>query len=192
MMNHNITVEKFGIRLRPVTMNDAAFIYRLRRSPKLSKYIGEIDDRYAVHLSWLEEYMKREGDYYFTVELSSGKPVGTIAIYSVTKKDANWGRWIIEDPIPAAPASAWLMYHVAFDILEIPQVYCETVMMNSQIVSFHDNCGLTRSKIKPKALTIKKVPYDLVIHTAERAQCKHIQKKLEPSAQLAERLLKGM
>lgn len=109
-MNHNITVERFGIRLRPITMDDAEFIFKLRRSPELSKYIGEIDSRYAVHEAWLKEYFHREGDYYFCIELLSGVPIGTIAIYDIDGQAGNWGRWIISDSIPAAPASVWLIF----------------------------------------------------------------------------------
>ncbi|MCQ6559703.1 GNAT family N-acetyltransferase [Paenibacillus mendelii] len=188
-MNHTITVERFGIRLRPVTMDDADFIYELRRSPELSKYIGEFDSRYSVHRLWLEQYFHREGDYYFCIELLSGKAVGTIAIYDIAEKKGNWGRWIISPDIPAAPASVWLVFHVAFDILGLSSVYSNTVMDNASVVSFHDNCGLPRTGIEHGGLTIKGVSYDTVLHSATKENWPSIQEKLEKPAALAERLL---
>lgn len=188
-MNHNITVERFGIRLRPITMDDAEFIFKLRRSPELSKYIGEIDSRYAVHEAWLKEYFHREGDYYFCIELLSGVPIGTIAIYDIDGQAGNWGRWIISPLIPAAPASVWLIFHVAFDILGLSSMFSNTVIENASVVSFHDHCGLPRTGIERNGLTIRGVPYDMVIHTATKENWPTVQQRLEKPAILAERLL---
>ncbi|MGM1048181.1 MAG: GNAT family N-acetyltransferase [Bacillota bacterium] len=188
-MKHNIMVERFGVRLRPVTMDDAEFIFELRRAPELSKYIGEIDARFSIHESWLEEYFHREGDYYFCIELLSGKAVGTIAIYDIADQTGNWGRWIISPLIPAAPASVWLIFYVAFDILGLSSVYSNTVIDNASVVSFHDNCGLPRTGIDHGGLTIKGVSYDMVIHTATKENWPLIQERLEKPAILAERLL---
>lgn len=188
-MNHTIVVERYGIRLRPITMNDADFIYKIRRQPELSKYIGEIDSRFPVHLTWLEQYFHREGDYYFCIERLSGVPIGTIAIYDVTNNAGNWGRWVISSEVPAAPASVWLIFHIAFDILGLSEVYSNTVIENASVVSFHDNCGLIRTGIEQGGLTIRGVPYDLVIHTAKKENWPSIQQRLEKPAALAERLL---
>ncbi|WP_054956224.1 GNAT family N-acetyltransferase [Paenibacillus dakarensis] len=188
-MKHDIIVERFGIRLRPVTMDDAEFIFKLRRSPELSKYIGELDSRYSVHESWLKEYFQREGDYYFCIELLSGEPVGTIAIYDISERTGNWGRWIILPRVLAAPASVWLIFHVAFDILGLNSVYSNTVIENESVVSFHDHCGLPRTRIEHGGLTINGIAYDTVIHTASKEHWPFIQKKLEKPAVLAERLL---
>lgn len=188
-MNHNIVVERFGIRLRPITMNDAEFIYQIRRHPELSQYIGEIDSQFPVHLSWLEEYFQRDGDYYFCIEELSGKPVGTIAIYDIENNGGNWGRWIISPSVPAAPASVWLIFHVAFDLLGLSKVYSNTVIDNASVVSFHDNCGFERTGVEQAGLTIKGISYDLIIHTATRMNWPSIQQKLERPAELAARLL---
>ena len=189
-MNHHIVVERFGIRLRPITMGDAEFIHEIRRSPELSRYIGEISPHFSIHLSWLEQYLQREGDYYFCIELLSGKPVGTIAVYNITGNTGNWGRWIVSPAIPAAPAIVWLIFHVAFDILGLSTVYSNTVKDNASVVSFHDSCGLTRTSIERDGLTIRGVSYDMVIHTATKEQWPSIQQKLEQPAALAERLLR--
>lgn len=188
-MNHNISVERFGIRLRPVNMNDAEFIHQLRRHPELSKYIGEIDSRISVHRAWLQQYFHRDNDYYFCIELLSGEPVGTIAIYDIANQAGNWGRWIISPEVPAAPASVWLIFHIAFEILGLSEVYSNTVMENASVVSFHDHCGLPRTGIDRKGLTIRGIAYDMVIHTAKRENWPAIKLKLEGPAIMAERLL---
>lgn len=188
-MNHNIHVEKYGIKLRPVSLTDAQFIYDLRQTPSLNRYIGSFHPDFAVHSAWLEQYMKRENDYYFMITLHDGEPIGTIAIYDIDGQTGNWGRWIIKRPYPAAPASAWLIYHVAFDILQLPEVFANTVLANQQTVSFHDSCGLTRTRIEHAALAIDGIKHDVIIHTAQRHQWDRIQKKIEAPAKLAERFL---
>lgn len=191
-MNHPIIVEKYGVRLRPVAMSDADRIFELRRDPNLSKYIGEVDGRFSVHKAWLEQYFVRDGDYYFSIELSNGVWVGTIAIYNVQNQIAEWGRWIIVPSIPAAAPSAWLIYHAAFDVLSLSEVYCCSVAENKHVVSFHDRCGLSRTGIKTGGIQILGEYKDLVIHSAKRENWPAIWKKLEAPAKLAERLLQGV
>ncbi|SDO85197.1 Protein N-acetyltransferase, RimJ/RimL family [Paenibacillus sp. yr247] len=189
-MNHSITVQNYGIRLRPVTMDDAEFIFELRRDPKLAKYIGEFDEQFSVHVAWLKRYFEREGDYYFCIEtVRSNTPIGTIAIYDRNRDIAEWGRIIMNSTFPAAPGSVWLMYHVAFDILGLSSVYSRTVINNKQVVSFHDNSGAERSGIEPEGITIQGKPMDMIIHTVTADRWPYIKKRLEPSARMAERLL---
>ncbi len=188
-MSHSIVVERFGIRLRPVSMDDASFIHELRSSPELSKYIGEIDPRISVHRLWLMQYLLSENDYYFCIELLSGKRIGTISVYNIEGGRGNWGRWIISPSVPAAAASVWLILHVAFDILELSEVYSNTVIDNASVISFHDSCGFVRTGIEPKGLTIRGVAYDMVIHAVTRDSWPSIQSRLVKPATLAERLL---
>lgn len=191
-MSHDLFVHNFGIELRPVVMEDAEFIHQLRRNPELSKYIGEVDKRLPIHKAWLESYFNREDDYYFCIQLANGVTIGTIAIYDVTGQTAEWGRWIITPSYPAAAASAWLMYHVAFDVLGLSSVYCRSVLDNKHVVSFHDHCGLDRTGIEHNGIKIHDEWKDLVVHTANSDQWPLIQSKLERPAKLSERFLVGV
>jgi hypothetical protein len=188
-VDHNINVERFGVRLRPVRRDDAEFIFRLRRTPGLSRYIGELSPDYAAHLAWLERYFSRPGDYYFMIETSSGKPAGTISVYDIVGGEGNWGRWIILPEIPAAAASVWLIFHVAFDLLSLDAVYSNTVLDNVRTVSFHDRCGLERVRIDPGAMTIQGTTYDVIIHAARKENWPEIRERLERAALLAQRWL---
>ncbi|MFD2612365.1 GNAT family N-acetyltransferase [Paenibacillus gansuensis] len=190
-MNHNITAAKFGVTIRPVSMEDAEFIHKLRRDPVLSEHIGEVDERLSVHASWMERYFERDGDYYFCIALDGDgeTPVGTIALYDVADGSAEWGRWIMKPSVPAAAASAWLVYHVAFDVLGLHSVYCRSVSDNKHVLSFHDRSGLRRTGIERNGLCIRGAWKDMVVHTALRSDWSAIQKNLEPAAQLAMRFL---
>jgi RimJ/RimL family protein N-acetyltransferase len=189
-MSHTIIVERYGIRIRPVTLDDATFIHSLRRSPELSQYIGEVDAQLSVHQQWLAQYMQRDDDYYFCIELLTGQSVGTISIYNVRNGVGNWGRWMLSPLVPAAAASVWLIMHVAFDILGLSEVYSNTVIDNERVVSFHDSCGFERAGVERNGITIRGVSYDMIIHRVKRDNWPVIQGVLEKPAVLTERLLK--
>jgi RimJ/RimL family protein N-acetyltransferase len=149
-MDHSIQVECRQFALRPVAVADAEFILDLRLDPELARFINETSQSVDAQRSWLQDYLRRPGDYYFIIEQASSHiPVGTIAIYSLDteSKRAEWGRWIIRPPHAAAVESALLIYEVAFDKLLLEEVYCRTLTENRQVVSFHNSCGLaTRSE----------------------------------------------
>lgn len=189
-MSHSITVQHFGIKLRPVRLDDADFIFKLRRDPKLATYIGEFDEQFSAHIAWLERYFEREDDYYFCIEPAhSSNPIGTVAIYNRNGNTAEWGRIVINPLYPAAPSSVWLMYHVAFDILDLSSVFCRTVIDNRHVVSFHDNSGALRSGIEPGGITIKGISMDTVIHSVTADRWPLVRKRLEPAAKIAERFI---
>ncbi|MFS0723257.1 GNAT family N-acetyltransferase [Paenibacillus sp. 1P07SE] len=188
-MKQAITVQRFGVRLRPVTEADAAFIYRIRRMPELAQYIGDIGDDYAAHQAWLAEYLQREDDYYFCIERMDGEPLGTIAVYDIAGSVGHWGRWIILPAAPAAPASVWLAFHVAFEQLGLDSIFSNTAQENGKVISFHERCGLERIRIDAGALTIRGKAHDMVIHRARREAWPQIRQRLEKAARMAQRLL---
>ena len=88
-MEHSISLTCVRYRLRPVTLEDAAFIVELRSDPLLNRYLHEISPRVEDQVAWLERYFLRPDDYYFIVEdADSGKPQGTIGIYDVERAAA--------------------------------------------------------------------------------------------------------
>ena len=55
-MEHNISLACVRYRLRPVTLEDAAFIVALRNDPLLNRYLHEISPRVEDQVGWLEHY----------------------------------------------------------------------------------------------------------------------------------------
>ena len=84
-MKHNITVEGFGYRLRPVEIEDAEFIIAVRlEDAKRNRYIHTISEDVNIQKEWIENYLKRENDYYFVIENKiTDKPEGLISIYEI-------------------------------------------------------------------------------------------------------------
>jgi RimJ/RimL family protein N-acetyltransferase len=189
-MEHEITVEGYGVRLRPIRLSDAAFVHGLRRTPELAKFIGDTDPRLEKQVEWLEQFFQRDGDYYFIVETLSQKPLGTIGIYNMTDGRAEWGRWVLLPGCHAAPASALLMYRVAFEMLKLRELYCRTVEQNVKVLSFHDHCGLERTGYERNGARIRDEWVNLIVHTARAEEWDKIRKNLHISAKMAERWLK--
>ena len=149
-MDHSVSVRCARYRLRPVTLEDAAFIVELRSDLLLNRYLHEISPRVEDQVAWLERYIMRPDDYYFIVEdADSGERHGTIGIYDVETKvaSAEWGRWILKHGSMAALESAWLVYEAGFATLGLAILSSRTLVENPRVVSFHDSFGATRTGI---------------------------------------------
>jgi RimJ/RimL family protein N-acetyltransferase len=170
-LRHELSLDGIAYRLRPVRFDDAAFILSLRTNPELSRFLhpvtGRLDDQHA----WFQSYEARDGDWYWIVERADGTREGTIGLYGLEAdaRCAEWGRWILRPGSQAAVESVWLLYRAAFDRLGLNEVYCRTLAANTQVVSFHDTCGLVRHGLIPGAFEMGGRLMDAVEHRLLRA-----------------------
>lgn len=149
-MRHSISLPCVRYRLRPVTLEDAAFIVELRTDPLLGRYLHEISPRVEDQVVFLERYFERPNDYYFVVEdADSGEPHGAIGIYEMEEdaSGAQWGRWILKHGSMAALESAWLICETGFSTLGLASLSSRTLVENPRVVSFHDSFGARRTTI---------------------------------------------
>lgn len=152
-MRHNIEVDGPAFRLRPVRVEDAAFILELRTNPARSRYLHRVPNDLAEQQRWLEAYFERPADYYFLIEnRSSGQREGTAGIYNVDPvwRTAEWGRWIIRAGSLAAVESACLVYCAGFERLDLGSMYCRTIIENASALAFHDSFGVERRRTLPR------------------------------------------
>jgi|HubBroStandDraft_2_1064218.scaffolds.fasta_scaffold349479_1 RimJ/RimL family protein N-acetyltransferase len=146
-MEHSISLACVRYRLRPVTLDDAAFIVELRSDLLLNRYLHEISPRVEDQVGWLQRYFARPDDYYFIVEdTDSGERHGTIGIYDFEENaaGAQWGRWILKRGSMAALESAWLICEAGFSKLRVASLSSRTLVENGRVVSFHDSFGACR------------------------------------------------
>ena len=164
-MRHEMRIEGENFRLRPVTIEDAAFIIELRTNPERSRLIHPISPSVSDQECWLEQYFERSGDYYFIIEHNNtARPEGTIGIYDLdtTRMCAEWGRWIVRPGSIAAIESAVLIYKVAFTLLDLEMVYCRTPAENARVVLFHKIFGLTSAVKLPAHFKLNGIAYDAI------------------------------
>src|SRR5574344_827291 len=97
-MKKSLKIRGYGYCLRPVTVDDAQFIINVRlEDENRNKFIHKISHDINAQITWINNYLVKEDDYYFVVEnLLTGEAEGLIGIYNINGKSAEWGRWVIK------------------------------------------------------------------------------------------------
>ena len=92
-----IFFDKYSLKFRLVTENDAAFILDLRTNPLKSKHISPTDNDVDKQKVWIREYKKREeaGDeFYFVITDEDSIDFATYRIYNKTESTIEVGSFI--------------------------------------------------------------------------------------------------
>lgn len=189
-MRHDITVSSAGITLRPVRLEDAAEIVIMRSDPVQSRFVHAVSPVVDDQVLWLTRYLARSGDFYFVVERShDGRFEGTVGLYDLADDKAEFGRWFLKPGSLAAPASAMLIYHVAFEELGLSEVYCRTVEDNKAVISFHEAYGARRARVIQDAFVLRDRPVAAIEHRVSSVEWPRLRSILEPHAARAERII---
>lgn len=187
-MNHDYGLKGLAFQLRPVGLQDAAFIVEARTSdPDRTRLIHSISADLDKQRLWITQYLEREGDYYWVIErLDTIRPEGLVAVYNVNmpERTAEWGRWVLRSGSLAAVESAWLVYRMAFEVLALNSVYCLTVADNARVVSFHESCGLVCAGRFEKYCNLGGRPHDAIKHICASENWPAVREKLEPIVRL--------
>jgi RimJ/RimL family protein N-acetyltransferase len=189
-VRHDLTLEGYAFRLRPITDSDAGFVVELRSNPELNEFLHASSNRIEDQLAWQAHYYDRERDYYFVIERRSNQhPEGVIAIYDIKPSTHNgeWGRWILKPHSLAAVESVYLIYRTAFEQLGLDNVYCRTVASNEKVTSFHDSCGITARRLLLRHFELNGHRYDAIEHRVDRTHWAEIKPRLEKLSQLTAR-----
>jgi RimJ/RimL family protein N-acetyltransferase len=186
-MKHNFLAESFGVRLRPVRLDDAAFIVWLRNLDHAVGRVGDSATNVAGQQKWLEAYFAREGDYYFIAETPGGIPVGTYALYNVVGRIAESGRWIMRPGVMAALPSGYALYEIAFRQLHFSELIGTTVATNLPVLSLNRKFGWRQTRVETAAQVIGGQPVDLIHFVLTPAAWDEAQARLLPLARLAEK-----
>jgi RimJ/RimL family protein N-acetyltransferase len=186
-MRHNYHLEGSAFGLRPVAVEDAAFIVKMRTSvPGRVRFLHQIPADVQLQRQWLAAYLERANDYYWVVErLCPRSEEGLIGLYNLqpAERTAEWGRWVLHPASLAAAESALLVYRAAFELLNLDSVCCVTVADNLPVLSFHDSCGLRRVEALKDLFLLGDRRCDAVRHLCTREAWPAIRGKLEPQAQ---------
>jgi len=94
----NFELDRYGLHVRLVREEDAAFIVKLRTNEHNSRYIHDTVADVEQQKEWLQVYKYREAEgkeYYFIFEIN-GEPQGVYRIYN---RHADWcvtGSWVFK------------------------------------------------------------------------------------------------
>lgn len=145
-MRHDVVLERFNCRLRPVCLEDAEFIIRVRTQERAAGKIGHTTTSISDQVAWISRYLERENDYYWIIEcVKTGMPIGVIGLYDFTQDglEAMPGRWVMmPQKEVSAMAPIFLMYGFAFESLGVRRLAISVMPDNRQILRFHEDvCG---------------------------------------------------
>jgi RimJ/RimL family protein N-acetyltransferase len=184
-MRHDIHLEGFNVRLRPVRTADAAFITWLRNLDYVKGRVGDSAQSVRVQEAWLKAYFKRAGDYYFIVETLGGISLGTHGIYDVAGSSAEKGRHIMRPEVVAGLPNGILLIDYAFKKMRLTQIRSNCVSTNIPLHSLHRKCGFQRVGLKQAAQMIDGQPVDLVQYLLTAEDWAKVRDPLLPLANLA-------
>jgi hypothetical protein len=168
-MKHNLFIDGYSYRLRPVVVEDASFIIEARlEDMKRNKYIHSISSDVSLQAAWIEKYYTVEGDYYFVIENQiNNRPEGLISIYNIAKNKGEWGRWVVRKDSLASVESFYLICRVAFEQLLLDEIYSRTIEDNKTVVAFHDSVQAKRRSVIPQCYNINDRTYNAIEHVVD-------------------------
>lgn len=185
-MEHSFSSEGFGARLRPVRVEDAAFIVWVRNLEHAKGRLGDSAADIPAQEAWLKTYFARAGDYYFIVETLGGIPLGTQGIYDVHGSTGEAGRWIVRPGVPAALPSLILALDMAFGRIALTELKASTVSTNHHVLSLNRKMGYREVGIERGGRVIGGKPVDMVHFVLTPEDWAKARERLLPLAKLAE------
>ena len=184
-MEHSFQAEGYGIRLRPVRLDDAAFIVWLRNLDHVKGKVGDSSTDVASQKTWLKKYFEREGDYYFIAETPGGIPLGTHGIYDVRGTSAEQGRQIMRPDVMAGVPTAVLATDLAFRILKLSELRGTSVSTNFSVHSLLRKSGFKQLGVMRAAQIIGGKPVDLIQFLLKAEDWFNVRDRLVPLADVA-------
>jgi RimJ/RimL family protein N-acetyltransferase len=185
-MKHDLYIDGYSYRLRPVSTEDAPFIVRVRtENAERNKFIHPISQSIDAQIQWIEKYYKVNGDYYFVIENTfTGDPEGLISVYNINDKKGEAGRWVIKTDSLAAVESFYLLYRLAFEKVFLDEVYCTVIKENKPVIAFHKTAGQKTRRIIPEYYLLNNVKYNAVEFYMEKEYflnevCPNLEKKIK-------------
>jgi len=168
-MQHSWKAEGFGVRIRPVRLDDAAFIVWLRSLEHTKGKLGDSAASVADQEAWLRTYFAREDDFYFIVETLGGLPAGTHGLYNVSGGNGEAGRLIIRPEVPAAVPTSLITFDLAYEEMGLKELRGTSVSTNEKVHSYVRKFGFRQTGIESAARVIHGQPADIV-HFAMTAE----------------------
>ena len=125
----------YGVRLRPVTIEDAEFILELRNMPHVKGKMGDLNITVEQERNWLSKNIIDPCDYFFIVESLSSIKLGTIGVYDINFETltAESGRIVIIPESLAVLPACILLNDFCFQLLNIKKLIGCILVQNSKM-----------------------------------------------------------
>lgn len=186
-MLHNWKTEGFGVRLRPVRLEDSAFIVWLRGLDRTKGKLGDSAGDVAKQEAWLHTYFTRDDDFYFITETLGGIPLGTHGLSHLANGSAEAGRLIIRPEVPAAVPTSFVTFDLAFSEMGLAELRGTSVSTNEKVHSYVRKFGFRQTGVEKGARVIAGQPVDIVHFAMTAAEWAQNRAGVLPIAKYAEK-----
>lgn len=140
-----------SIHLRLLRESDLPMTRNWRNRPDTCHWFG---DRQPVtsdqHRRWYGDYATRNNDFVFVIlENTTDEPIGQIALYDIEEDRAQLGRFVIRSDKRGhgyGHQAVHLMLALAFESLNLRQVYLKTKIDNQVAFNLYHHCGFIVSR----------------------------------------------
>ena len=178
----------YGVRLRPVSIDDAEFILELRNMPHVKGKMGDLKISLDEEEAWLKDNIKNPYDYFFIVESVSAVRLGTISVYNIDFEHhtAEIGRLVMAPGVCSVLPASILRNDFAFYTLELDTLTACVVSTNKTVLSYNEKLGAEITHIARNERIIASSPVDMVYLKLTKETWK---KTREDLVQLAEQAI---
>ena len=144
-MSSNYILQTEDTRFRPVSIDDAEFIVRLRNQKHARGAIHDTSLDVDKQKQWIKDYLERDNEYYWIMEDLNGNPFGTNSFYhyDANKAQMEQGRWVQMAGFDARVSLSReiVMKDFAFYVLELSKVVGDVVSTNKQVLKYNKFIG---------------------------------------------------
>jgi RimJ/RimL family protein N-acetyltransferase len=175
------------IYLKKIKTSDALFTYNLRLIKSNKLYLHNPPKSIKDQKKWIINNIKDKTSLDFVIyNITNDRKIGTIAFNNITKKNAEWGRWISVGNSIQNIESVLVMLSYGFKKLKFKEIYSLTNVNNKKVVNFHSKSfakykGLIKSKF-----FIKNKKTDAVNYEFNLTRLKHLKSKFKIMTQLTQ------
>ena len=145
MINNIVTnyIDKYGVKLKLVEVEDANFILELRNNISLNNHISPTSTKLIDQINWIEEYKNREkiGLEYYFITLVNGKKMGTTRLSDLDNKFFELGSWVFSQNSPAGVSikADIITRELGFEILGFDYCKFSVRKANKSVLKYHLN-----------------------------------------------------
>ncbi|MDR2229241.1 GNAT family N-acetyltransferase [Elizabethkingia ursingii] len=136
-------IEKYGIKLMPVEIEDARLIIDMRTDDRKSRYISHTNSDIEEQIKWINSYKKRElerKEYYFIAVDDQDNKFSTYRIYNIEEDTAEIGSWVTKPGYKYPQNSIkvdLIMKEFVFEVLGFNQLKFEVRRKNTSVLKYH-------------------------------------------------------
>ena len=175
------------IYLKKMGISDANYIYKLRRKKNISLFLHNPPKSLDAQKKWMIANIKNKKSLDFIIiSKKNNKKIGTIAFNNITKKNAEWGRWISRGNIIENVEAVIVLLDFGFNYLNLVNIYSLTNKKNKKVVNFHKNTTALNKGIIKSFFSIRNKKIDAIKFAFNKKRFELFKKKFQVMTELVQ------